>query len=287
MVFENTFYKVTELLTKCEVSSHYKRKDISLIWLHPLITYLSCHNNLLNYIVYAVVGVKDSVFSTIMSRSILAKYHVNAAWFTSTSMTLGSKSGGKPSRKHTPSLARHVQLTSRVAKAYMSSGKGTISGSSSSRHIHHSFSKTTGNRITSLQETLTATEIQTRNTSDYKEYQERLDSMTTAERSSIKNINFGGFQADDNDPTQPAVDIMDILSGQDSMEISHVGGEFADLLALGDDLLGPSRYFILFYLIVTKTHCNCKPASCSWWSNTSKSNTTSYGCLFAPAAFTG
>lgn len=175
-------------------------------------------------------------------------------------MTLGSKSGGKPSRKYTSSKIHHVQLVSRAAKAYISSGKGSVSGSSSSRHVHHTFTRTSKTRLTSIQETLTGSEIQARNASDYKEYQERLDSMTTTER---KDLYSGGFQDDNDDPSQPAIDIMDILSGETSMDISHVGGEFADLLALGDDLLGPSRYFFFFFFFATKIHCYCKSASCS------------------------
>lgn len=172
-------------------------------------------------------------------------------------MTLGSKSGGKPSRKHTSSKGHHSQLPSRVAKAYISSGKGAISGSSSSRKVHHNFSRmTSGNtRLSSHRETLTVTEIQARTTKDYKDYQERLDSMTTTEWSNIQGLLSGGIQADNDDlDGQPAVDIMDILSGQNSMDISHVGGEFADLLALSDDLLGPSWY--VFSPFCSKTHCN-------------------------------
>jgi hypothetical protein len=162
-------------------------------------------------------------------------------------MTLGSKSGGKPSRKHTSSQS-HGQLSSRITKAYISSGKGAISGSSSSHHIHHTFSRMNGTRLSSIKETLTSTKIQARNTKDYKEYQERLDAMTTTERCNIDTLHSGGIQAD-NDDGQPAVDIMDILSGQNSMDISHVGGEFADLLALGDDLLGPSWYIFISFLL--------------------------------------
>jgi hypothetical protein len=182
-----------------------------------------------------------------------------------TGMTLGSKSGGKPSRRQTSSRKNHG-LSSRTTKDYISSGKGYISGSSSSRHIHHTFSKTTGIRLSSVKESLTPSEIHLRNTKDYKAYQERLDSMTTIERSNIQVLYSGGIQADNDDYSEPAVDIMDILSGQNSMDISHVGGEFADLLAIGDDLLGPSWYVIVFFfylIFTTKTHCNFKSASCS------------------------
>jgi hypothetical protein len=162
-------------------------------------------------------------------------------------MTLGSKSGSKPSRKHTSSLSHHGQLLSRTTKAYISSGGGAISGSSSSHHIHHTFSRTSGKRLGGVKEILTSTKIQTRNAKDYKEYRERLDSMTTTEQRNINALYSGDTQADDDDHGQPAVDIMDILSGQSSMDISHVGGEFADLLALGDDLLGPSRYISISF----------------------------------------
>jgi hypothetical protein len=159
-------------------------------------------------------------------------------------MTLGSKSGGKPSRKHISSQSHYGQLSSRTTKAYISSGKGAISGSSSSHRIHHTFSGLTSarTRLSSIKETLTSSEIQTRTTKDYKEYKERLDSMTTTERGNLE-----AFVHDDFD--QPAVNIMDILSGENSVDISHVGGEFADLLALGDDLLGPSWYVSMSSLL--------------------------------------
>lgn len=174
-------------------------------------------------------------------------------------MTLGSKSGGKPSRKQTSSQGTYSRLSSRASKAYISSGKGSISGSSSSHHVHHIFSKTTGSRLSSMKEMLTSSEIHTRNTEDYKEYQERLDSMTTTERSNIEVLYSGGMQEHDDDNGQPAVDIMDILSGQDSMDISHVGGEFADLLAIGDDLLGPSWYVSIVILLLKLIAMSSRP----------------------------
>lgn len=86
--------------------------------------------------------------------------------------------------------------------------------------------------------------------------------MTTTERGNIEAFHSGSIQVDD-DACQPAVDIMDILSGENSVDISHVGGEFADLLALGDDLLGPSRYvrfYVLFAILKLKTHYNKSPS---------------------------
>lgn len=69
--------------------------------------------------------------------------------------------------------------------------------------------------------------------------------MTTTERRNIAKLHSAVPQADD-DNGQPALDILDILSGQDSVDISHVGGEFADFLALGEDLLGPSAWYFLY-----------------------------------------
>jgi len=173
-------------------------------------------------------------------------------------MTLGSKSGGKPSRKvaHSSYKPFRSQLPSRLSNSHISSGKGAVSGSSSSRHVHHTFSKTSGSRSTASHEILTSTKIQERTANDHREYQERIDSMTITERSNIAALRSVGAQAEDYD-SQPALDILDILSGQDSVDISHVGGEFADLLALSDDLLGPSRYVLHLLFSSIKTYCNC------------------------------
>ena len=178
-------------------------------------------------------------------------------------MTLGSKAGCKPSRRRISTQSHSGQLSSRIAKADILSGKGAISGSSSSHRIHHTFNRLTSARarLSSIKETLTSSEIQTRTTSDYREYKERLDSMTTTERGNIEAFHSGSIQVDD-DACQPAVDIMDILSGENSVDISHVGGEFADLLALGDDLLGPSRYvrfYVLFAILKLKLIITSRP----------------------------
>ena len=74
---------------------------------------------------------------------------------------------------------------------------------------------------------------------DYLDYQERLDAMTATERNALLHLS-EGLLANDDDDSQPSLDILDILSGENPVDISHVGGEFADLLAIGDDLLGPS-----------------------------------------------
>jgi hypothetical protein len=110
---------------------------------------------------------------------------------------------------------------------------------------------TSGTHLSSIKETLTSSKIQARNTTDYKEYQERINAMTTTELRNIEALHSVDIEAD-NDDRQPAVDIMDILSGQNSMDISHVGGEFADLLALGDDLLGPSNWYVSISFLLQK-----------------------------------
>lgn len=169
-------------------------------------------------------------------------------------MTLGSKSGCKPSRRPNFAHKSHRgELLLHPKNARIASGIGSISGSSSSRHVQHNFTKICGARRTKNQETLDATEIQARTAKDHLEYQERTDFMTTAERRNIAVLRSAVPQAEDDDG-QPALDILDILSGQDSVDISHVGGEFADFLAFGDDLLGPSAWYVLY----TSTLA-CKP----------------------------
>lgn len=73
-----------------------------------------------------------------------------------------------------------------------------------------------------------------------------MDCMTTTERKNITTLHSTGAEAEDDDG-QLALDFLDILSGQDSVDISHVGGEFADFLAFGDDLLGPSTWYVLYH----------------------------------------
>jgi hypothetical protein len=159
-------------------------------------------------------------------------------------MTLGSKSSGcKPSRKtaHASYKSYRSQILPSRANANISSG--AISGSSSSHHVQHNFSKISGGgaRHTTGKETLNLGEIQVRTSKDHLVYQERMESMTNTERRNLDTLLTAGAQAEDDDGP-PVMDILDILSGKDSVDISHVGGEFADLLALGDDLLGPSSW---------------------------------------------
>src|SRR5208282_3515466 len=79
-----------------------------------------------------------------------------------TGMTLGSKSGNKTSRKSTnPLRGQRAQLSSRIANAHISSGKGTMSGSSSSCHVNHSLSRVTnGAHLPGQKESLTSTRIE-------------------------------------------------------------------------------------------------------------------------------
>lgn len=154
-------------------------------------------------------------------------------------MTLGSKSGSKSSRKSTnPLKAQRAQLSSRIANAHFSSGRGAISGSSLSRRITHSLSRVSvGACLPGQKESLTLTQIQVRTAKDYLEYQERLNAMTATQQNALLHSSEG-----DDDDSQPSFDILDILLGENPVDISHVGGEFADLLAIGDDLLGPSSW---------------------------------------------
>ena len=156
-------------------------------------------------------------------------------------MTLGSRSGSKASRKSTnPLKAQCAQLSSRIANAHNLSGRGTISGSSSSRRVTHNMSRVSnGACLPGQKESLTSTQIQVHTAKDYLDYQERLDAMTATERNALLHLS-EGLLANDDDNSQPSLDILDILSGKNPVDISHVGGEFADLLAIGDDLLGPS-----------------------------------------------
>lgn len=92
------------------------------------------------------------------------------------------------------------------------------------------------------QEVLHATAIQVRQHYDQVEYQHNNDSITIDERTKLARIradeDFLNHQDDQDDLSH--VDIHDILTGDAAADLSHAGGEFAELLAIEVGLLGPA-----------------------------------------------
>lgn len=155
---------------------------------------------------------------------------------------------GKPGHKaaHKQPRLSGIVLANQISRV---SGFGS-GNASSSRSVGHSFVSTNSFGHRALrQEVLHATAIQTRQNHDHVEYQHHHNSISIEEHSQLAHI-----RADENDyfPEQEApMNIHDILTGDAAADISHAGGEFAELLAIEDGLLGPvSRYVTHFHALL-------------------------------------
>jgi hypothetical protein len=137
------------------------------------------------------------------------------------------------------------------------SGLGFGSGSaSSSDAVGHSFISTNSFGYRTLrQEVLLSAAIQVRQDQDQHEYQHYHDSISPDEHAKLAQIRADEDYTDQDDFSQ--ANIHDILAGDATAEVSHAGGEFAELLAIEDGLLGPvSRYACTF---TTRSCTNTTP----------------------------
>jgi hypothetical protein len=130
------------------------------------------------------------------------------------------------------------------------SKKTQRSGSSSSVHVHHLYTSRSVNGRTSLrQEVLNTSAIHKRQAKDRADHTLRQDAMSTAERDELNAIRTNttndsssgslDFSNLEHDGWQMDVDA--ILAGGETIDISHVGGEFASVMDITDDLLGPAN----------------------------------------------
>jgi ATP-dependent exoDNAse (exonuclease V) alpha subunit len=140
--------------------------------------------------------------------------------------------------------AAHKQPASSIVQAARrpTTRPGFGSGkSSSSRFVGHNFVSTNsfGHR-TMRQEVLHRTALKARQQADQVEYQQNNDSITISERTQLARIRADEDQNYSNDQEDSSlVDIHDILTGDAAADLSHIGGEFAELLAVEEGLLGP------------------------------------------------
>lgn len=150
----------------------------------------------------------------------------------------------------------HVMNQCLVVYFYMVLGKRPgskktkRSGSSSSVHVHHSYTaRSITGRTTLRQEVLNATAIHKRQAKDRMDHVLRQDAMSTAERDELKAIrsnttNDSGSGSVDNSNLEHdawGMDVDAILGGAETLDISHAGGEFATVMEITDDLLGPAN----------------------------------------------
>ena len=127
------------------------------------------------------------------------------------------------------------------------SKKTKWSGTSSSVHVHHLYSsRSLAGHTTLRQEVLNATAIRKRQTKDREEYSLRQDAMTTSEKDeliAIRNNTANDSRSgsvDNNNLEHEAweMDVNLILAGDETMDISHAGGEFGSIVEMANDLLG-------------------------------------------------
>jgi len=115
-------------------------------------------------------------------------------------------------------------------------------GSSSSRHIHYTYThKNAGGRVTSHQDVLVPSEIQVRQAKDYAFFKHQVDDMTTSELAELHALRAITKDSSRGNSIEPMIGVDDILAGTEAAEISHAGGEWAELLAIEDGLFGPTR----------------------------------------------
>ena len=137
-------------------------------------------------------------------------------------------------RQHTLSHATASRLT-----------MGQTARSSLSKHVHRTFTtRLSSGCLTTTRESLTPSAILLRQAAEQQQYQTRQHALTVLEQTTINSISTGQYTwpasdsiSDDNSP----ITLADILMGESMPDglISHEGGEFADLLAIEDEVFGP------------------------------------------------
>ena len=127
------------------------------------------------------------------------------------------------------------------------SKKTKRSGTSSSVHVHHLYtSRSLSGRTSLRQEVLNASAIHKRQAKDRTDYILRQNAMSTLERDELEAIctnTTNDSRSDNSNPEHDAweMDVDAVLAGEETIDISHAGGEFAAVVDIADDLLGPAN----------------------------------------------
>src|SRR5271155_950125 len=127
------------------------------------------------------------------------------------------------------------------------SKKTKRSGTSSSIHVHHLYtSRSLSGRTSLRQEVLNACAIHKRQAKDRTDYALCKNAMSTLERDELEAIRTNttnDSRSDNSNPEHDAweMDVDAVLSGEETIDISHAGGEFAAAVDITDDLLGPAN----------------------------------------------
>jgi hypothetical protein len=161
-------------------------------------------------------------------------------------MVLGlASTGTKATRKKGHGTLNFASSASSASLAASRHNLGSTAGSSSSRHIHRFsslVSRSTGRASTKIV-TLNPTAILREQDAEEKDYLARTEAMTVSQleelhTAAVINNDYGALSRS----PSPAININDILSGNAPIDLSHEGGELAELLAIEEDVLGPPAW---------------------------------------------
>ena len=161
---------------------------------------------------------------------------------------------GKPSKK-SQKVTSHPHVHLKNGSLSTLSGMGSR-GASSSCHIHHTYTKKNklNGQVTTHQDMLRSSAIQACQAKEYASFKQQVEEMTTSELAELHALRSIPDDSSRASSIEPMIGVDDILAGTEAAEISHAGGEWVELLAIKDELFGPStRWIILYALLIAFT----------------------------------
>lgn len=76
-----------------------------------------------------------------------------------------------------------------------------------------------------------------------REYTARIEAMSVSQQAELHATTlFDDGYDPTHSPSPDGIDMNDVLSGETVLDLSHTGGEFAELLAIEEDVLGPPTW---------------------------------------------
>jgi len=119
-------------------------------------------------------------------------------------------------------------------------------------HIHHTYMKKNklNGQVTTHQGVLRPSVIQACQAKEYASFKQQVEEMTTSELVELHALHSIADDSSKANSVEPMIVVDDILAGTEAAEISHAGGEWVELLAIEDELFGPSTRWIISYSLL-------------------------------------
>jgi len=159
-------------------------------------------------------------------------------------MVLGTATKSKPRKAgHSAHSLSSASLASRNAA---SSSWGPIAGTSSSKQVHRFAAAVS--QVTGLTRSATSshnpTAIIREQALEGRDYAARIEAMSVSQRAMphASTLLDDDMYDSTRSPSPGAIDINDILSGETVLDLSYAGGEFAELLAIEEDVFSPPTW---------------------------------------------